>query len=124
MKKILFVLFALGLLLGSPDHGSASSTQVDALIEKLVDKGILTKAESIELKAEIASDEKLMREEGLKQGLPKWVQDLKLKGDFRLRAQWERRQHAEEERWRGRIRYRLGIESKLSDSVKVAAGCC
>ena len=69
----------------------ATTTQVDALIEKLVEKGILDRQESIKLKSEIAEDEKIVREEGLKQSLPAWVREMKLKGDFRLRYQYEKK---------------------------------
>ena len=115
-------IFTVVILLGLTQLCLAASTQVDALIEKLVEKNILSRQEAIKLKGEIAADEKLIREEGLKQNLPSWVQNLKLKGDFRLRLQWERKQHAAEERFRGRMRYRLGLEAKLSDSVKIASG--
>jgi len=122
MKKIFFVVLTLLCWLALITPSFATSTQVDALIEKLVQKGILTKTEAIELKGEIAADEKLMREEGLKQTLPEWVQRLKLKGDLRVRYQWEQKQHAAEERMRGRIRYRLGLETQVNDTTKVAAG--
>ena len=115
-------IFTVVILLGLTQLCLAASTQVDALIEKLVEKNILSRQEAIKLKGEIAADEKLIREEGLKQNLPSWVQNLKLKGDFRLRLQWERKQHAAEERFSGRMRYRLGLEAKLSDSVKIASG--
>ncbi|OGX32798.1 MAG: hypothetical protein A2787_07420 [Omnitrophica WOR_2 bacterium RIFCSPHIGHO2_01_FULL_48_9] len=122
MKNNIRIFIVIAILLGAAQMCFAGATQVDALIEKLVEKDILSKAEAIKLKGEIAADEKLAREEGLKQSLPSWVQGLKLKGDLRLRTQWERRQHAAEERYRGRIRYRLGMETKVSDSVIVAAG--
>lgn len=101
----------------------ASSTEVDALVEKLVEKGVLTKSEARELKSEIAADEKLMKEENLKQALPEWVQKMKLKGDYRLRYQKEKKSANEEARNRGRMRFRLGLETDIiKDKVKVGAG--
>ncbi len=122
MKKLLLCLLTLGLSLGLVTSSFATSTQVDSLIEKLVDKGILTKSEGVELKAEIASDEKMLREENMKQSLPEWVQKMKLKGDFRLRYQFEKRHLTTEERNRGRVRYRLGMEIEPVKDVKVGAG--
>ena len=104
------------------------TTQVDALIEKLVEKGILDRQESIKLKSEIADDEKLVREEGLKQSLPSWVREMKLNGDFRLRYQYEKKKGSNTnsgnttERDRGRIRFRLGAETKVNDQTKVLFG--
>lgn len=116
-----FVLSMCMLVTSIPAH--AGSTQVDALIEKLVGKGILSKEEARELKTEIASDEKIYREEALKTGLPEWVQKMKLKGDLRIRYQKERKTANADDRNRGRIRYRLGIETDVvKDVVKVGAG--
>ncbi len=100
-----------------------ASTSVDALMEKLVEKGILTDKEVRELKEEIATDEKLIREEGYKQGLQPWLQNTTIKGDFRLRHEFSKRNDSsDQDRSRGRIRYRLGFETKINDQTKVAAG--
>src|SRR5262245_16905689 len=123
MKKLIALLGALVVSFSFTSYSFATATQVDALIEKLIEKDILTEEEGRELKNEIASDEKMIREEGYKQGLPTWVQDMKLKGDFRLRHEYSKRNDSTDiERDRGRIRYRLGIETKVNDKVKVGAG--
>ena len=123
MKKFLSMLLVLTLsIFNSPSLSFAASTQVDALIRKLVEKKILTRQEAIELKGEIAADEKLIKEENFKTGLPEWVQNTKLKGDFRLRYQYERKKNDQDSRDRGRARYRLGIESQVNQKVKVGAG--
>ncbi len=101
----------------------ATSTSVDALIDKLVDKGILTKKEAMELQIELAADEKLIREESYKQGSPPWLQNTNIKGDFRLRHEFSKRNdNSDQDRSRGRIRYRLGFETKVNDQTNVAAG--
>lgn len=121
MKKFLSGFLALLFLAINVDKGFATTTQVDALVELLVGKGIITRSEGIKLKGEIAADEKLIREEGLKQSLPPWVQDMKMKGDLRVRYQNERRDSTNS-RHRGRVRMRLGLETKANDKVKVAVG--
>lgn len=106
-----------------PSAGMAATTQVDALIEKLVEKGILDKKEAVELKAEIVQDERTVQEDHLKTTLPEWVQNTKLKGDFRLRHEYSKRNDSTDlDRNRGRLRYRLGLETKINDKVIVGAG--
>ncbi len=100
---------------------SAAITQVDSLIEKLVEKGILSKEEARELKTEILADAKTLDEDTFKQSLPTWVQKMKLKGDLRVRYQNERRDSTNS-RNRGRVRMRLGLETDVNEKVKAAVG--
>jgi hypothetical protein len=123
MKKsfIGLLIFAIiGLWRVTPTF--ATSTSVDALVNKLVEKGFLTEKEAAALELEIAAEEKMVREDSLKQGLPSWVHNTKLKGDFRLRYQYERKETDADARLRGRIRYRLGLESKVNDQINVGLG--
>ena len=120
MKKRVLSLLIAGLMIWN-NPSFAASTSVDALIQKLVDKKILTDKEALELKGEIAADEKLVREEGFKQSLPSWVQGMKWKGDLRVRYQNERRDSTNS-RNRGRIRMRLGVETKVNEKVVTAIG--
>ncbi len=76
MKKIILVIGLIYLLFGSVSF--AATTQVDALIGKLVEKGILSRQESIQLKSEIVEDEKLKAEENL----PPWVKDTNISYKF------------------------------------------
>ncbi|MEK6567298.1 MAG: putative porin [Candidatus Omnitrophota bacterium] len=128
MVKKIWIMVLAGWFLGLNPLCFAATTQVDALIEKLVEKGILDRQESIKLKSEIAEDEKIVREEGLKQSLPAWVREMKLKGDFRLRYQYEKKKGSNTnagnttERDRARIRFRLGAETKVNDQTKVLFG--
>lgn len=116
-----FLIFGILGLWNAPP-GFATATSVDRLIDKLVEKGILTKGEADALEMEIAEDEKMMREDGLQQGLPEWVKNAKLKGDFRLRYQYERKETDADARSRGRLRYRLGLDTKVNDQIKVGLG--
>jgi len=126
-KRILIMMLAVWFL-GVGPVCFAATTQVDALIEKLVEKGILDRQESIKLKSEIADDEKLVKEEGLKQSLPSWAREMKLNGDFRLRYQYEKKKGSNTnagnttERNRARIRFRMGAQTKVNDQTKVLFG--
>lgn len=125
MKKAAGVLFiTVFLFLGFVNSGFAAvTTQVDKLLDKLVEKNILTRDEASQLKGEIAYDEKEIRATNMKSDLPQWVQDMKLSGDFRLRHEYSKRNDSTDmNRNRGRIRYRLGLETKVNDKTKVALG--
>ena len=68
-NRYLFLFtFVLGVFVASPVF--AQTTQVDALLEKLMEKGILTKAEVRSLKSEIVEDTNSIRQEQLKSELP------------------------------------------------------
>ena len=128
MISKIFVMLLMAMFLWAQAVCFAATTQVDALIEKLVEKNILDRQEAIKLKGEIAEDEKIIREEGLKQSLPAWAREMKLKGDLRLRHQYEKRKGSNTnagnttERNRARIRFRLGAETKVNDQTKVLFG--
>lgn len=121
MKKIIIAILAMIGVVAGGQPGFAA-TSVDALIEKLVEKGTLTKSEGRELKAEVAGDEKLVQEDSFQRNLPDWVKNLKLKGDIRLRYQYESTETSVVSRNRGRTRFRLGLETKPLETVTVGAG--
>lgn len=119
-KRILTLVVVL--VLAGQNLSFAAATQVDSLIEKLVEKGILDKSEARNLKMEIAEDAKVIQEDAAKAVVPDWVKNTKVKGDVRLRYQYERRENDTESRTRGRLRFRLGIENNPIKEVKVGVG--
>ncbi len=121
MKKI----YSLGLavvLVAYFSSLSFAATSVDALLEKLVEKGTFTKEEARKLKGDIAADEKLVQEDSFQRNLPDWVKTVKLKGDLRLRYQYEKQDLSNASRSRGRTRFRMGVEINPIASTKVSAG--
>ncbi|MBF0489239.1 MAG: putative porin [Candidatus Omnitrophica bacterium] len=120
-------ILALSVLLAWQGMSFAAST-VDSLVQKLVEKGILTDKEATQLKGEIAYQEKSTIEEGSKKQVPDWVQNFKITGDFRGRLQTERSENpgaaatAQGERVRARMRARLNFETKINDKAKVVIG--
>ena len=131
MKKIVLTLTAV-LIFGWQGISFASSS-VDALIQKLEDKGILTDQEATQIKGEISSKEQTSQEAQattFKSMLPDWISSLKITGDFRLRDQYERRKVAGAigsasnhlGRNRGRFRARVNFEDQVNDKVKVIVG--
>ena len=61
----------------------ASAQSADALIDKLVQKGILSVKEANELREE--ADKNFKESYTVKTGMPDWVNQLKFSGDVRLR---------------------------------------
>ncbi len=55
------------------------------------------------------------------QSLPSWITNTKFKGDFRLREEY-RDQTAKVDRYRTRIRFRIGFETLINEKVKFGAG--
>lgn len=120
MRKIFFVL-VFGIMLSVFSTTQLFAGEIDILVDKLVEKGILNPGEAQVILTETKEKARKELAKGEKEGLPKWIQNTKLKGDFRLRYQWEDKLGSEE-RHRGRYRFRLGLESKVNDTMKVAAG--
>lgn len=121
MKKIFMMVLAVAAVMFL-SRVSFAATSVDALIEKLVEKGTLTKAEGRELKAEVAGDEKLVQEDAFQRNLPEWVKTFKLKGDLRLRHQYEISESSAAARNRFRTRLRLGLENTPVEDLKIGVG--
>ena len=129
MKKIVLTLTAVMLFVWQ--GLSFASSSVDALIQKLEDKGILTKQEANQVKGEIASNEKTSQEATYKSLAPEWLSGIKISGDFRLRDQVQVRKipggsstqgHNNFDQNRARIRARLNFEDQINDKVKIVVG--
>jgi hypothetical protein len=96
----------------------AHAGEMDILVNKLVEKGILTPGEAQTVLTETREEVRKEIAQGKSATLPEWIQNTKFKGDFRFREQYEQRDGSQN-RWRPRIRYRLGIETKVNDRALV-----
>lgn len=98
-----------------------NAQSADALIDKLVDKGILTVKEANDLREE--ADKNFTQAYSTKSGLPDWVTSMRLNGDLRLRYD---RITADDpafvERDRFRYRLRFGFTAVLKDNWEVGIG--
>lgn len=108
---------------------NAQAGEVDVLLQKLVEKGVLSSSEAQEVRTEtneeIAKQKKVTDVENTelaKKAMPDWVKNIKLKGDFRLRYQYQHTNDALNDRHRARIRLRLGVEGKVNDKLNVGVG--
>lgn len=95
-------------------HGQSA----DALIEKLVDKGILTVDEAHDLRVE--ADKDFTKAYSVKSGLPEWVTTLRINGDMRGRFEgFYADQPGFVDRARWRYRLRAGVTAVMLDDLEV-----
>lgn len=137
MKKNVLMIAICSMLFVSLGSGNLWAGEIDILINKLVEKRILTHSEATQLTEEMQTEMSRQKEEikqvakaaakeeskggGVK--LPSWVENTKFKGDFRLRYQNENTDNdGNPARSRGRIRLRAGVESKVSDHWEAGFG--
>jgi polyhydroxyalkanoate synthesis regulator phasin len=137
MKKMMFVFAVLGLVFAGSMNDSAMSGEVDILINKLVEKGILNPSDARQLimemqkesarqedavkrvASETATDTVKKEAKAVESKIPKWVQNTSFKGDFRLRYQYEQQDNdGKTDRDRYRFRWRVGADSQITDQWK------
>jgi len=136
MKKMIIGIVLLSLFMLGAEK-AAWAGEIDVLVNRLVQKGILTPAE-----AQIVVDEtKIQVSKDLAQGkslsVPEWTQRIKWGGDIRYRTQgdWGKGNSPQntatppsiqEQRLRNRIRGRFYMEGKVNDftygGVRLAGG--
>jgi len=102
----------------------AAAQSSDALLDKLVQKGVLTAEEAKALRNETKKD--FDKAYSAKSGLSAWVTSLKFNGDFRARYDGVFQDqsnsgpgNAVEDRHRLRYRLRFGVTADLSDHFEV-----
>jgi hypothetical protein len=107
---------AAGILATIASGVATQAQSSDALLDKLVDKGILTVKEANDLKEE--SDKNFTTAFQVKSGMPDWVNSFKLNGDFRGRYEGF---YSDSVSDRNRFRYRLrfGAVATLKDDFEV-----
>jgi len=116
LTKIALFAGAATLAALAPQAHAQSS---DALIDKLVDKGILTADEAKDLREE--SDQNFKTALQAKTGMPDWVTSYKIGGDFRGRFDQITAPNNNTYVSRDRFRYRLrfGIVANMLDNMEV-----
>jgi polyhydroxyalkanoate synthesis regulator phasin len=120
VKKSILALMIVALVLFFTAY-KASATEIDILVTKLVEKGILTPGEAQQIVTETKEEIRTNAAAGKDERLPSWVQKMDFGGDLRLR--YERRSRkGESERHRFRTRLRAGVDSKVTDQVNVGFG--
>lgn len=135
-RRILLLIIMLMFCMG---QAPVMAGEVDILVRKLVEHGVLSQKDAQEILQETkveaekerkqtiaATREALMTGEDapfmLASALPAWVRNTTLKGDFRLRYQYTDRENSTTNRNRGRYRLRIGVITKVNEKVDVGFG--
>jgi polyhydroxyalkanoate synthesis regulator phasin len=113
MSVLVFCFFA-GL--------NAYAGEVDVLVSKLVEKGVLSPSEGQIILDETKSEVAKQNAKGENEAIPKWIQNIRMKGDFRLRYQYSYTNNTLNDRHRARIRLRLGVEGQVNDKLMAGVG--
>ena len=117
-KNATWAALAAGVFVSGLAASTGHAQSVDSLLDKLVDKGILTSKEAKDLRQE--ADEDFTRAYKAKSGMPEWVTSFKLNGDFRGRfEQFKSENDAFVERNRWRYRLRFGAVAVIQDNFEV-----
>lgn len=113
------MLAGAAIALSAVGFASLTSAQtVDALLDKLVEKGVLTVKEANELREE--ADKGFTQAHQIKTGLPDWVTSLKFNGDLRGRFEgFYGENDAFNTRQRLRYRLRAGFTAVMKDNLEV-----
>jgi hypothetical protein len=124
-KALVLAMMLSGFLVTVPQPAHAS--QVDLLIEKLVEKKILSRLDAEAIRSEIETAEKKDYKAQVKSASP-WIEGLSSKGDIRLRYEAFNRESEDNrtatgdaggtDRNRIRFRARWGLEKKVNDEFK------
>lgn len=108
-------------LVGMP-HG-AWADQMDLLLKKLVERGVLTETDATEIRQEVtqelarANPEPAPSNQAVDDQIPAWVKSLAWSGDIRLRYEGRWRD-TNPDRHLGRFRLRVGVKSPITDHLE------
>ena len=118
LTHLRFAAIAVSAAAVSLYSNNVHAQSADALLDKLVDKGILTTKEANELRDE--ADAGFRKAYQVKSGMPEWVNALKINGDFRGRYEhFSSENDAFVDRSRFRYRLRLGMVATIKDNFEV-----
>ena len=114
--------FVVGLVIvsGWPAAARAQS-EVDILLNKLIEKGILTQADASDVRKEVQQTKEARTTELAKEIVPESARNWKWSGELLLREEYRNRTGSGQDINRQRIRFRYGFDAKVSDQLKVGA---
>lgn len=115
LARLIYVAGAVAACVGATQ---APAQSADALLDKLVEKGILSAQEAQDLKKE--SDKGFTKAYSAKTGIPAWVDGFQFHGDFRGRYEGFFFENSDAvNRTRYRYRLRVGATASLRDNFEL-----
>jgi hypothetical protein len=118
MKFIQLMLSVLFLAAAAP----ARAGELDMLLDRLVEKNVIDPGEAQEIR--IGTQEEVKKEISQQRHatLPMWLQTMKLRGDVRLRYQFNDNANKAITQHRGRFRLRFFADAKVNEKVYMGFG--
>jgi hypothetical protein len=96
---------------------SLKAGEIDILLDRLVEKNVLSGAEAQEIRYETEEEVKKEISRSQHRTLPIWLQNITFGGDLRLRYQNENNFNLSYNRQRFRLRTRLYINAKVNENL-------
>lgn len=134
MKKSILIVVAVCMMVFHTSVNSVEASEVEVLINKLVEKGVIEQADAAAILSEVQATAVQQREQMVKEtaaalqkdaasffDIPSWVKKMRLTGDFRLRYQLNDIK-GRDDRHRTRYRLRVGIITEVTDQINVGFG--
>ncbi len=117
--KLAKLMLAVILLSAAP---AARAGELDLLLDRLVEKNIIDPGEAQEIR--IGTQEEVKKEISQQRHstLPMWLQTIKLRGDVRLRYQFNDNHNKRYNQHRGRYRLRFFADAKVNEKVYTGFG--
>lgn len=116
LKKILLALLFLAAAL------PARAGELDILLDRLVEKNVIDPGEAQEIRIETQEEVKKEISQQRHSTLPMWIQAMKLRGDVRLRYQFNDNRNKTYNQHRGRYRLRFFVDAKVNEKVYMGFG--
>ena len=120
MRWGLWCLTGMLAISGFPGVAHASS-EVGILLDKLVQKGILTQQEADDVRREVVETKEARTKALAKEVVPEWARNWQWGGDIRLREEYRNQTGSGANVNRQRIRFRLGLDATVTPALKVGA---
>ncbi len=116
-----FVALVSAITLAGVPGITFAASEVDILLDKLVEKGVLSGVEAGQIRREMAETKEERNKQLAKEIVPDSARNWKWKGDIRLRNEYRNRVGTGRDVNRQRLRLRYGFDAKVNDQVRVAA---
>ncbi len=117
MKKLLTAFAAIVCM-----SSVALASEVESLVNKLAEKGVISYGEAAQLVTESNEDARASLASASVSTLPAWIQNITMSGDLRLRSQDDWNAAKNFIRIRDRVRVRLNFETRLAEGYKAGFG--
>ena len=116
LKNILLALLFLAAAM------PARAGELDILLDRLVEKNVIDPGEAQEIRIETQEEVKKEISQQRNTTLPMWIQTMKLRGDVRLRYQFNDNRNKTYNQHRGRYRLRFFVDAKVNEKVYTGFG--